>query len=70
MTDEMKLKIAKLRADGYKVNVIINHNTDKWDKYIKQYKASLVAAAWCGAAIGNPKHPSAFYTTDFEIVKE
>ena len=30
MSDEMKLKIALLEADGYKVEVIVNHNTDNW----------------------------------------
>ena len=70
MTDEMKLKIAKLRADGYKVNVIINHNADRWGKYIKKYAAFSAAMASCGAVIGSPKRPSDFYTTDFEIVKE
>ena len=69
MTDEMKLEIAKLEADGYKVEVITNNNTDDWDKYIKEYRAWSAAMAWCGAVGGAPKHPSEFITTEFKITK-
>lgn len=69
MNDEIKLKIAKLEADGYTVEVITNNNTDKWEKYIKKYKAWSVAMAWVGAAIGPPKHPCDFITTEFKCVK-
>ena len=65
----MKLEIAKLRADGYNVEVTVNYNTDKWDNYIKEYKALSIMYAWCGASAGYPKHPSDFFTTEFEVTK-
>jgi len=66
----MKLEIAKLRADGYTVEVIVNHNTDKWDKYIKEYHQLSIMYAWCGGANPPPKHPSEFFTTDFKVTKD
>lgn len=69
MTDEMKLEIAKLEADGYKVEIIVNNNTDKWEKYIKEYSAWSVAMAWFGGTAGTPKHPCDFITTKFKLTK-
>ena len=69
MDDKMKLEIAKLEADGYEVKVTVNHNTDKWDKYIKEYQAFNIMYAWCGGSGGAPKHPSEFFTTEFEVVR-
>jgi len=66
----MKLEIAKLRADGYNVEVIVNHNTDKWDKYIEEYKAWSIAMAWCGASSARVKHPSEFWSTEFKVTKD
>ena len=65
----MKLKIAKIEADGYTVDVTTNHNTDKWEKYIKEFNAWSVAMAWCGSTAGIPKHPKDFFTTEFNITK-
>jgi hypothetical protein len=70
MTDEMKLRIAKLRADGYDVEVIVNHNQDKWEKYISDYEKDSKNYIWMGACMKPPKHPSSFVTTDFKITKE
>lgn len=65
----MKLEIAKLRADGYNVEVIVNHNTDKWDKYIKNYVDWQKALAWVGGVAGMTKHPRDFITTEFKVTK-
>jgi len=70
MTNEMKLEIAKLRADGYTVDVTVNYNTDKWDEYIEEYKAWSIDMAWCGGSAITPKHPSTFYTTEFKVTKD
>ena len=69
MNDEMKLKIALLKADGYKVEVIVNHNTDKWDKYIKEHNDLAIMYAWCGGVGSKPKHPADFFTTEFKVTK-
>lgn len=70
MTDEMKLRIAKLKADGYDVEVVVNRNQDKWEKYISDYKKYSESYIWMGVWVPPPKHPRSFVTTDFKITKE
>tara|TARA_R110000850_G_scaffold154536_1_gene277980 strand:- start:48 stop:266 length:219 start_codon:yes stop_codon:yes gene_type:complete len=69
MTDEMKLKIAKLEADGYKVEVITNYNTDKWGVYIESYRACVKEYYCFGFTPPPPQHPSSFFTTEFKVTK-
>ena len=73
MTDEMKLEIAKLRADGYDVEIVTNHNTDKYIRHTEAYNralfASAFAAAW-GVYIPPPRSPASFFTTEFKVTKK
>jgi hypothetical protein len=69
MTDEMKLKIAKLEADRYKVDVVTNYNTDKWDAYIKLYAEFSKKCSLFGVTPPAPKHPHSFITIEFKVAK-
>jgi len=69
MTDEMKLKIAKLEADGYKVEIIKSFDEEGWSKHLKCHRGLMVMAAAIGGSIGPGKSPSEFTKTEFKITK-
>jgi len=70
MNNEMKLEIAKLRADGYDVEIITNHNTDKYNDYIKRIGSWADIIAAFGIYPPPPEHPSSFFTTDYKVTKK
>jgi len=69
MTDEMKLKIAKLKADGYKVEIIERFDEKGWNEYLKHHRGLLLMAASMGGSIGRGKSLSDFTKTEFKITK-
>jgi len=69
ITDEMKLKIAKLEADGYKVDIITNFDEEGWSKHLKCHRGLMAMAASLGGSIGRGKSPSEFTTTEFKVTK-
>jgi len=60
MTNEMKLQIALLEADGYKVDVITTYDKEEHEKQIK-----MASRAWCTF----PVFKEEFYTTEFKVTK-